>query len=229
MSLATTKNLTLLSSLIQGNKAILVQKLDLLNILQNKYGIDQTCQYFVQSCPIVKASIGQHYRHSMDHIELAALITSSSSSSACSYHKNDDKQEVVPLVLRYDLRVRGGTLEKDVNEATKRIHSVIQIFDELQQNINIDSKMDKIYYHYDMNNIVSQKVNASFMLSSDGNEETELESTIGRELGFCAHHAIHHMAMIKIIATQTLGIHEEELPIDFGRAPSTVRFDKNNQ
>jgi hypothetical protein len=43
-------------------------------------------------------------------------------------------------------------------------------------------------------------------------------------LGFAAHHAIHHMAMVKIIAIQTLGVKEIDLPADFGMAPSTVNY-----
>jgi predicted Fe-Mo cluster-binding NifX family protein len=44
-------------------------------------------------------------------------------------------------------------------------------------------------------------------------------------MGFAAHHAIHHMAMVKIIATQTVGLSKEELSPDFGRAPSTIVYD----
>jgi hypothetical protein len=72
------------------------------------------------------------------------------------------------------------------------------------------------------------------MLSSDASEadadadaEMDLSSTIGRELGFAAHHAIHHLAMVKIIAIHTLGLDENELPNGFGMAPSTVRFEEH--
>ena len=40
-----------------------------------------------------------------------------------------------------------------------------------------------------------------------------------------AHHAIHHMLMVKIIATRHVGIGEDELLVGFGRAPSTIWYD----
>mmetsp|Transcript_2955 Transcript_2955/g.3459 ORF Transcript_2955/g.3459 Transcript_2955/m.3459 type:complete len:241 (-) Transcript_2955:68-790(-) len=228
----------ILSSLIQSNKAILLQKSTLLNILESKYGIHQMNDLFTKKCPIIHASIGQHYRHSMDHIELAALVASTNTSSYSSSSKSHDND--LPLTLRYDLRVRGGTLENDVNEARKRIHSVIDIFDELHK-INIihdDNNKDEnngndcLYSKEEKEKIneklINKKIYASFMLSSDSNnEEIELMSSTGRELGFCAHHGIHHMAMVRVIAVHTLGLDEEDLPTDFGRAPSTVRFEMN--
>mmetsp|Transcript_2850 Transcript_2850/g.3269 ORF Transcript_2850/g.3269 Transcript_2850/m.3269 type:complete len:94 (+) Transcript_2850:1-282(+) len=73
--------------------------------------------------------------------------------------------------------------------------------------------------------VTSEMINASFMLSSDNGEEFNLQSSIGRELGFVAHHAIHHLAMVRIIAINTLGLDENELPPNFGKAPSTVNFE----
>lgn len=208
----------LLPSLIKANNAILQQKLTLLDILNTKHGFEQTTRLFTKTCPILQASIGQHYRHSMDHIELAALTASS------TLHNENTNDLTAPIILRYDLRVRGGTLEKDVTETRKRICSVIDIFSDLEKNHN-SSRNSNDDEEEDI--IASTIVNASFMLTSDG-DEMELKSTIGRELGFCAHHAIHHMAMVKIIATQTLGIDVNELPMDFGKAPSTVNFEKQN-
>jgi hypothetical protein len=211
-------SVNLLSSLVKANKAILKQKLSLLDILQAKYGMDKTIKLFTKTCPIVHASIGQHYRHSMDHIELAALVALTSGEN----HTKD------PLTLRYDLRVRGGTLEKDVQETRSRIDSVINIFEEFENNdLNDESSKGKEALELTSPSLASQKVYASFMLSSDANNEMELESTIGRELGFCAHHAIHHMAMVKVITIQTLGLMEDDLPSDFGKAPSTVNFESN--
>ena len=222
MSSTSSKKILLLQSLIKANNAILQQKLTLLDILHTKHGVDQTSKLFTQICPILQASIGQHYRHSMDHIELAALTAASS-----TFHKEKTNDIAVVPTLRYDLRVRGGMLEKDVIETKKRICSVMDIFYDLETNHKDHSNSNNDDDEEEDNIIASINVNASFMLSSDGNE-MELKSTIGRELGFCAHHAIHHMAMVKIIATQTLGVDVNELPMDFGKAPSTVNFEKQN-
>ena len=111
-----------------------------------------------------------------------------------------------PRELHYDLRVRGGTLEKDMIESKKRIIGVMDIF----QTLNLDN--------------ADLPVTPYFNLSSDL-DEMGLTSTIGRELAFVAHHAIHHMAMCKIIAINTLQFEESELPAGFGKAPSTLIFE----
>ena len=91
-------------------------------------------------------------------------------------------------------------------ESKKRILGVMDIF----QTLNLDD--------------ADLPVTPYFNLSSDL-DEMGLNSTIGRELGFVLHHAIHHMAMCKIIATKTLKFEENELPIGFGKAPSTLIFE----
>ncbi len=223
----------LLTSLIQTNKAILSQKLSLLNILESKYGVEELPKFFLYQCPIVKASIGQHYRHSMDHIELAALVASTRFDDTYNVNKSDTTCMNNNIsILRYDLRVRGGTLEKNVHEAKKRIELVTNVLDDILPSIALQNKTSTTHHNENDTSyltITNQKVKAAFMLSSSSSDgEMELESTIGRELGFVAHHAIHHMAMVKIIALQTLGIEEDELPLNFGKAPSTVRFEKDN-
>ncbi|TVQ59671.1 MAG: hypothetical protein EA379_10245 [Phycisphaerales bacterium] len=59
------------------------------------------------------------------------------------------------------------------------------------------------------------------MLDDSGAEST-LGSTLGREIAFASHHALHHQAMIGAIAHR-LGVAPPE---GFGRAPSTVRHDR---
>lgn len=58
------------------------------------------------------------------------------------------------------------------------------------------------------------------MLDADGREAV-LASTLGRELAFATHHAIHHHAMMRAIAAE-FGVATEAC---FGMAPSTVRAD----
>lgn len=64
-------------------------------------------------------------------------------------------------------------------------------------------------------------VRVRVMLTGDG-QEVELVSTLGRELAFAAHHAVHHHAMIKAIAEEF----GESAPGDFGKAPSTINFER---
>lgn len=58
------------------------------------------------------------------------------------------------------------------------------------------------------------------MTSAEG-QEVELRSTFGRELAFATHHAIHHLAMMRAIASE-FGV---SLADNFGKAPSTVHHE----
>ncbi|EIW66879.1 hypothetical protein TREMEDRAFT_40566 [Tremella mesenterica DSM 1558] len=49
----------------------------------------------------------------------------------------------------------------------------------------------------------------------------EIKSTFGRELWFCALHAIHHFSMLRTIAVHELSM---DLPLEFGTAPSTLLY-----
>jgi uncharacterized damage-inducible protein DinB len=62
-------------------------------------------------------------------------------------------------------------------------------------------------------------VSIRVMISGAG-DEAELRSTFGRELAFATHHAVHHQAMMKVIAAEFGAI----LGADFGTAPSTIKF-----
>ena len=182
-----------LKALTRANISILRQKTDFIQILKSRFG-DEAANLYSQTCPIVKASVGQHIRHSMDHIELVARSVEDSNL----------------YELHYDLRNRGGTDEFDIDMAHERIEKVCQLL----TSINIDATY------------TNRPIQAYFMLSADPTE-FHLPSTIARELGFATHHAIHHMAMVKVIALETLNIPNEELPPDFGRAPSTIVHDNS--
>ena len=213
----------LLRSLCRSNGALLRQKVALLDALTARHGPDglaAATEVFTKPCPIVGASIGQHLRHSMDHMELAALVAEARLGTA--YDAPADAEE--PAQIHYDLRVRGGTLETDMAESRKRIVAVENVLEGIHD--AVDAGLNGV-----ASNIVHFPVHASFYLSADDAEDREgessesaLPSTVGRELGFAAHHAIHHLAMVRVIALHSAGLEEEDLPPDFGRAPSTVRY-----
>lgn len=178
----------------------------------------------------------------MDHIELAALVAASAAysvgtptrSASTSAKVNEDKEAMnnfsVPVTLHYDKRVRGGTLETDVDLTRARIQSVWRTLQEIQDDndrldrCNLDEELN-VKENCSEDFLLCQPIKTSFLLSADGTTDTEMVSTIGRELGFVVHHAIHHMAMVKIIATKTLSLTAKDLPPDFGRAPSTTQYD----
>lgn len=63
-------------------------------------------------------------------------------------------------------------------------------------------------------------VRVRVMVSGDG-AETELSSSLARELAFATHHAVHHQAMMRAIAGE-FGV---EASADFGKAPSTINHE----
>lgn len=175
--------MTISNALCGANRAILQHKAQLLSGISSQFGSADATKVYTAICPIVAASIGQHVRHSLDHISRALEDTS-------SFH--------------YDQRSRKTADEEDIEAALNRIQH-------LQDRLDVVSMKDH-----------QAKVTANFMLTADG-PEIALPSTRARELGFVVHHAIHHLAMIRIICQQHDNI---VLPSDFGRAPSTVQYDQ---
>lgn len=64
-------------------------------------------------------------------------------------------------------------------------------------------------------------VSIRVMLAADGTEAV-LPSFLAREIAFAAHHAVHHHAMMKVIADE-LGV---PCPEGFGKAPSTLNHER---
>ena len=218
MAAASTSRSTL-QALYRANLGILRQKLGLLDAIKEQFGPTQAQELFKQTCPVVNASIGQHLRHSMDHIEIAAqaavakvkVKASSSPASSAPSHE--------AVELHYDLRQRGGNDETELDEAEARIKRVQQILLDGIDDGDGDGEEEE-----DVEN-EKYSINAYFMLSGDYSDEFELPTSVPRELGFACHHGIHHLAMIKVIASQTLKLDPGLLPDDFGKAPSTIVFE----
>jgi hypothetical protein len=104
--------------------------------------------------------------------------------------------------IDYDHRERGGCVETDRQAAQTEIatlRSIVQGLDEAAMNAPVTARV---------------------MLTGAG-ETADLRSTLGRELFFATHHAIHHHAMMKTIGRE-FGI---EAPAGFGTAPSTINYE----
>ena len=149
---------------------------------------------FSTACPLLGASIGQHLRHVNDHFR--CLI---------SNVPNTTDPHSLP---RYDIyRNRESTIETSLDQAKS---SILDLDADLQQ-LLFENKLES--------HQMSQKINVSFLT---GGEETIFQSTIGRELSFCMHHAYHHCASMKLIAQNNGFL--EAVPDGFGIAPSTAIF-----
>jgi hypothetical protein len=208
-------------TLCRCNQGILEQKIGLMNAIINKLGIDNALDVYQNTSPVVKASIGQHYRHSLDHIERATVAANTLIEP--SEHTNTTLKDIH---IQYDTRERGSQDESDWNAATQRIHRIhymLEMIQHVQQEQLPNSLSDQIVY-------------ANFMLNGDSDQQFPLQSTIGRELGFAAHHAIHHMAMVRtiivssnIVPGEEILLLESEIPFNFGKAPSTINFEHTTQ
>jgi hypothetical protein len=68
--------------------------------------------------------------------------------------------------------------------------------------------------------VLDQAIVVRVMVHASG-RTVNLRSTVGRELAFATHHALHHHAMMKFIA-ESFGL---STPQGFGRAPSTLNHE----
>ncbi|KAF1326425.1 hypothetical protein FI667_g8486, partial [Globisporangium splendens] len=159
-------------------------------------GLDDAVYTFPS--PLLQASIGQHTRHSLDHLRkpLEAIRDDKASRQQLS---DDDGRSVI----RYDLRERHTVIESDR-------HAAIEQIEGLQHRIEaIDVPL------------LDQRLDAVFMLSADG-QEFAFDSTLSRELAFAVHHCIHHNALTKVLLRHHFP--NVEVPENFGMAPSTANF-----
>lgn len=137
---------------------------------------------------------------------------------------------------RESQRVRGGTIGKHVRHTLDHYRALLDGFDSAttvdydhrERGVAIESDQDAAkqavtIIRSRIGNLDERAlrggVRIRVMLACDG-AETELDTTLGRELAFASHHAIHHNALIKAIALE-FGV---KTPPEFGMAPSTLNF-----
>lgn len=105
-------------------------------------------------------------------------------------------------VIVYDHRARDVPEERDLAAAARAIAAV----------------RDGLARVHGANS--ARVVRVRVMLDADGTE-AEVQSTLAREIAFATHHAVHHQAMMRVIAGE-LGV---AVPAAFGKAPATVRHE----
>ncbi len=174
--------------------AILRQKTVLLQSLKSVGSTGDSC--YTKQCKVTGATIGQHLRHSLDHIR--KVVDASRAKS--------------PEVIDYDIRGRNTDVERFLGAAADE---VLMLGNDLACHANLDKEVTARFLHGDGN----------FM---------DMRSNVSRELGFVSHHSIHHHATILFILrvnsfpSSILQNMKEHSP-DFGRAPATATFDRQQQ
>ncbi len=103
----------------------------------------------------------------------------------------------------YDARERNILIETDINFAIENIKSIIGFLKELGDDFKLVLKANY----------------------SDGiGEQTNIQSSLFRELAYALDHTVHHMAIVKIALSQEKNI--SFVDSNFGVAPSTIRYRK---
>ncbi|CAJ0883251.1 12568_t:CDS:2 [Entrophospora sp. SA101] len=170
---------------------ILQQSIDLLINLSNDENF-----YIYQSKFIPQSSIGKHIRQKR---------ISEKNKEYNNYNHPLDNYEKKGLnwIVDYDNRVANEEIETSCLKAVKLIR-------QLQSVLINDSSVITLPFPTRVDSIIDSDLSVNSI---------QLNSTYGRELWFCCHHAIHHYALIKVICIE-LNI---QCPKNFGVAPSTLR------
>lgn len=109
--------------------------------------------------------------------------------------------------IDYDHRERGTNIEGDRAAAINRLDELAGII----RAVTVQRS--------------ASVVRVRVMIDSGSGEEAEHASTLGRELAFAAHHAVHHHAMIAAIV-RDFGL---DVPPGFGKAPSTLHHESSGR
>lgn len=138
--------------------------------------------------------------------------------------------------------IRGGTLGKHVRHVLDHFRAALDAasdpsieidYDHRERNVPMETDraaaLDSIRDLRERLRAVTgpmtdRPVRVRVMIAGDGTEAA-LGSTLGRELAFAAHHAVHHHAMMGAIAAE-FGVRTGP---EFGKAPSTINFDRSGR
>lgn len=112
-------------------------------------------------------------------------------------------------VVQFDRRQRETLDQKDPCAAQERMALLINGLEALSM-----SSQDGY--------LVDQVIPAAFQSGLNGEHELLASSTIGRELLFVNHHAVHHLAILRIYCEQAGLV----LSPDLGKAPSTIAHER---
>lgn len=161
--------------LIAAAQDVLLQGLSLL------FELDDRGYAMVANAPF-NASIGQHYRHVLEHFQ--SLVRGRKTAE-----------------IDYDARDRNRRLQSEVSYASVATCDILRVLKGYTQEA------------------LSRPCKVINSLGYTNREPSTFGSNVSRELAYCAGHAIHHYAIIRLIC------HEKgfSVPPEFGVAPSTLK------
>ena len=163
------------STLMTDAREVLLQGLTLL------FDLDDQRYSQVVGAPF-NASIGQHYRHVLEHFQ---SLTRGLQSGE----------------INYDARERNVRLQSEVTFGSIATCDILRV---------LKRYTDETLAH---------ECNVTNSVGYGSVGPSTFHSNVSRELAYCAGHAIHHYAIIRLLCHQ-IGV---SVPVEFGIAPSTLK------
>ena len=177
---------------IRGNIEAIHQGIDLISSLSDE-------QYVHIASPYVSSSIGAHFRHVVDMYN--ALMV------------NDANKQTAGIV-DYDVRRRGALIEERRDVALEELQSlerwIMQLVDNMPESCDVDVPTKQ----------KCQSILVKNEVTLSDSHSVIVESSLVRELIFVGSHAVHHYALIQVIA-KLQGV---VLSGSLGVAPATATF-----
>jgi hypothetical protein len=163
------------STLMADARDVLLQGLSLL------FDLDDRSYSRIAATPF-NASIGQHYRHVVEHFQ--------------SLTRGLESGEI-----NYDARDRNVRLQSEVTYGSIATCDILRVL--------------KRY----TDETLARGCKVINSVGYNSCQPSTFDSNVSRELAYCAGHAIHHYAIIRLICHQ-IGV---SVPLEFGFAPSTLK------
>jgi hypothetical protein len=163
------------STLMTDAREVLLQGLTLLLDLDDR-------RYSQVAGAPFNSSIGQHYRHVLEHFQ---SLTRGLQSGE----------------INYDARERNVRLQSEVTYGSIATCDILRVL--------------KRY----TDETLARECNVTNSVGYGSVGPSTFQSNISRELAYCAGHAIHHYAIIRLLCHQ-IGV---SVPAEFGIAPSTLK------
>lgn len=180
---------------IRGNIEAIHQGIDLISALSDE-------QYVHIASPYVSSSIGAHFRHVVDMYNALMVKVAKESNGQTAG------------IVDYDIRRRGALIEERRDIAIEELQSlerwITQLVDNAPESCDLDTSVSPKWQPILVKNEVTLSDSHSVIV----------ESSLIRELIFVGSHAVHHYALIQVIA-KLQGV---VLSGSLGIAPATATF-----
>ena len=152
-----------------------------------------TQEQFVCVCePYVFSTIGEHIRHVLDMYRSLMVLDSNTLGNE--------------VLIDYDSRTRGNPVEKSREAALVAVEDVLAWVMRLEQ-FHSQEKWDF-------------RLSIKTEVCLESTATATIASNLARELVFVSSHAVHHFALIAVIAK----LQDVDVPQSFGVAPATATF-----